>query len=437
MAVTGAARLARPRRWPAGLAWMLWALVILGLAVVAWQDHLLREAGRPDLVLFDTFAAVPVLTMVSASTAGAVLASRRPRHPVGWLLLAFGLSLTANGVAAGYLRYGLLAGPGALPAIRSVVLYYPATVFTAQLLLGFVLLLTPTGSLPSPGWRWWARAMVAALVAVLVAVALAPGLVNPRYQAANGPFDFRGLGGALLAANQAALAVTTLAVVVGAASLVVRFRHAPAVERQQLRWVALAAAPLALTVPIVVAGLATGSPGLVDELLAVCLASIPLAIAAAILRYRLYDLDRIISRTLTYGLLTVLLGGGYAGVVLGLGQLLGHDSPLVVAGATLAVAALFGPARRRTQDLVDRHFDRRRYDANNTIAAFSARLRQQIDLESLTGELLAVVEATTQPTNVSLWLRPSVSASPDQRSVDPSGAASQPTAASPSSRTAL
>ncbi|HEV3498363.1 MAG TPA: hypothetical protein VHA34_18650, partial [Actinomycetes bacterium] len=113
------------------------------------------------------------------------------------------------------------------------------------------------------------------------------------------------------------------------------------------------------------------------------------------------------------------------------------DSTLAVAGATLAVAGAFGPARRRVQAAVDRRFDRRRYDANNTIAAFSARLRQQIDLESLTGELLAVVEATTQPTNVSLWLRPSVSASPDQRSVDPSRAASQPTAASPSARTAL
>jgi hypothetical protein len=250
--------------------------------------------------------------------------------------------------------------------------------------------------------------MVAALVAVLVAVALAPGLVNPRYQAANGPFDFRGLGGALLAANQVGLAVTTLAVVVGAASLVVRFRHARAVERLQLRWVAFAAAPLALMVPIVVVGLAMGTrPGLVDELLAVCLASIPLAIAAAILRYRLYDLDRIISRTLTYGLLTVLLGGGYAGVVLGLGQLLGRDSPLVVAGATLAVAALFGPARRRTQELVDRRFDRRRYDTARTIAEFSARLRQEVDLDTLTGELLAVVEQTMQPTLASLWLRPS------------------------------
>jgi hypothetical protein len=399
-------RLPGARRWAAGLAWMLWAQVLLGLAVVAWQDHLLRQAGRPDAVLLGAFAAVPVLSMVSASTAGSVLASRRPAHPVGWLLLACGLLLAANGAAAGYLRYGLLARPGALPAIRSVVLYYPATLFTAQVLIGFVLLLTPTGSLPSPRWRWWARAMVAALIAVLVAVALTPGLVNPQYQAANGPFDFRGLGGALLAANQVGLAVTTLAVLVGAASLVVRFGHARAVERQQLRWVALAAAPLALMVPIVVVGLATGRSG-IDELLAVCLAPMPLAIAAAILRYRLYDLDRIVSRTLTYGLLTVVLGGGYAGVVLGLGQLVGRDSSLVVAAATLAVAAVFQPARRRIQHAVDRRFNRRRYDAAQTIQAFSARLRQQIDLDTLTAELLGVVEQTMQPTQASLWLRPS------------------------------
>jgi hypothetical protein len=180
-----------------------------------------------------------------------------------------------------------------------------------------------------------------------------------------------------------------------------------------------------------------GIPVLADWAPAVWVVVLPVAVGAAILRYRLYDLDRIVSRTLAYGLLTLLLGGGYALVVLGLGQLLGRESPLVVAAATLAVAALFGPARRRIQGLVDRRFDRRRYDAANTIAAFSARLRQQIDLESLTGELRAVVEAAMQPTSVSLWLRPSVSASPDQRRVDPSRAASQPTAPSPSARTAL
>jgi hypothetical protein len=136
-------------------------------------------------------------------------------------------------------------------------------------------------------------------------------------------------------------------------------------------------------------------------------ALLPLATGAAILRYRLYDLDRIISRTLAYGLLTVLLGLGYAGVVLLLGRFLGQESSLVVAGATLAVAAVFQPARRRIQAVVDRRFNRRRYDAARTIAAFSARLRQQVDLDSLTTELLAVVEQAMQPTQAWLWLRPS------------------------------
>jgi hypothetical protein len=131
----------------------------------------------------------------------------------------------------------------------------------------------------------------------------------------------------------------------------------------------------------------------------------PVAIGAAILRYRLYDLDRIISRTLAYGLLTLLLGGGYALVVLGLGQLLGQDSALVVAAATLAVAAVFQPARRRVQAVVDRWFNRRRHDAARIIEGFGTRLRDQVDLDTLTADLLGVVDQTMQPTRVSLWLR--------------------------------
>jgi hypothetical protein len=147
-------------------------------------------------------------------------------------------------------------------------------------------------------------------------------------------------------------------------------------------------------------------------------AVLPPAIGAAILRYGLYDLDRIISRTLAYGLLTVLLGGGYAAVALGLGQLLGQNSSLVVAAATLAAATLFQPARRRIQAVVDRRFNRRRYDAARTIAAFSGRLRDEIDLATLTGELLTVVEQTMQPTRVSLWLRPPVEQSAQRSTVD-------------------
>jgi hypothetical protein len=150
----------------------------------------------------------------------------------------------------------------------------------------------------------------------------------------------------------------------------------------------------------------TGDEVLLGWVSAVVLGLMPLATGAAILRYRLYDLDRIVSRTVAYGLLTVLLGGGYAVVVLGLGQLLGRDSTLVVAGATLAVAALFQPARRRVQGAVDRRFNRRRYDAARTIQGFSTRLREQVDLDALTAELLVVADQTMQPTRVSIWLRP-------------------------------
>jgi hypothetical protein len=217
---------------------------------------------------------------------------------------------------------------------------------------------------------------------LLVGLALASGPLDVRYQVLGGPFDPRGQGGVLLVVNQLALAFTTLAVVVGAGSLVVRFRRAQGVERQQLRWVAWAATLALLGAVVALGGLAVGATAVVTWAISISLAVLPLAIGAAILRYRLYDLDRIISRTLGYGLLTVLLGGGYAAAVLGLGQLLGRDSSLVVAAATLAAAALFRPARRRLQQAVDRRFNRRRHDAAQTIAAFSDRLHQQIDLDS-------------------------------------------------------
>jgi len=405
MVVTPGAQPAWGRGWPAGVAWALWVLTILDLVVIAWLDHLLRQAGRPDLAQLGAGAAAPVLAAVSASTVGAVLASRRPRHPVGWLLLALGLSLNGSGVAAAYSNYGLLARPGTLVAARSVALYLPATIVTALACLGFVLLLTPTGSLPSARWRWWARAAAAAPVFSVLVIMLSSQPLDQPYQAPESPLDLRGLGGALLVVYQLAFGVTNVAVVVAAGSLVVRYRCARGTERQQLRWVALAAALVSGAAVVVLAGVVMGAAALVSWVAGICVAILPLAIGAAVLRYRLYDLDRIISRTLTYGLLTVLLGGAYVGVVL-LGGLLGSGSSLAVAGATLAVAAVFQPARRRLQQLVDRRFNRRRYDAAMTIGAFSARLREQVDLGTLTTELLAVVEQTMQPAQTSLWLRP-------------------------------
>ena len=385
------------------LAWALWVLVVLGLAAGFWLEVLLRRAGRADPL--DT-AVAPTVATVSAATVGAVLAGRRPRHPVGWLLLACGLSLSAAGVAGGYAPYGLQVRPGALPAAAWVAMYYPATALLALALLGLVLLLTPTGSPPSPGWRWWAWLMAGTLAVLVLAMPLAPRPPEERYRAVDNPLDLRPFEGALLLANRALLAVTALGVLVGAGSLVVRFRHARGIERQQLRWVVLAAALTGVGMLASVVLVAAGNESLVGWVSGVCVVLLPLAVGAAVLRYRLFDLDRIISRTLAYGLLTLLLGGGYAAVILGLGQLVGRDSSLAVAAATLAVAALFQPARRRIQAAVDRRFNRRRHDAAQTIQEFSTRLREQVDLDCLTAELLIVAEETMQPTQASLWLRP-------------------------------
>jgi hypothetical protein len=412
MAVTQAARMLRR---PGVLAWALWVLVVLGLAAGFWLEVLLRRAGRSDPL--DT-AVGPTLAAVSAATVGAVLAGRRPRHPVGWLLLAFALSLAVNGVAGGYAPYGLEARPGALPAAAWVAMYYPATALVAFACLGLVLLLVPTGSPPSPRWRWWGWLTVGTLAVLLLAMPFAPRPPDWRYRGVDNPLDLRPFDGALLLAYRAALAVTVLGILVGAGSLVVRFRRARGIERQQLRWVVLAAALTGVVMLASVVLVAAGKEVLVGWVSAVCVAFLPLATGAAILRYRLFDLDRIISRTLSYGVLTIILGLGYAGVVLGFGQLLRRDSNLVVAGATLAVAGLFQPARRRVQQAVDRRFNRRRYDAARTIEAFSAWLRQQTDLDTLTAELLTVVDQTMQPTRVSLWLRPPAEHSAQRPTID-------------------
>jgi hypothetical protein len=272
---------ARRRPWPAALAWSLYALVLLLFAAFPVLDRLARHAGRPDLALLAPFVVAPSLAAFTASTVGAVLASRRPRHPVGWLLL------------------------------------------------------TPTGSAPSARWRRWG---VAAAMAVLaVAATVAPGSLDARALAVEGPVGPRAFGGALAVLNQLALAMAILIILGGAASLVTRFRRAHGVERQQLRWVALAAALTGAAMLATAVLVAVGDLALAGWASVLGTVFLPLATGAAILRYRLYDLDQIISRTVAYGLLTVLLGLGYAAVVLGLGRLLPERSSLAVAAATLAV----------------------------------------------------------------------------------------------------
>jgi hypothetical protein len=406
--VTPSARPAWPRWWPAGLAWALWALTMLGLAATAWLDHLLRQAGLPDLTSLSASSIPVVVAAVSAATVGALLAARRPAHPVGWLLLGLGLSLTVHDLTYSYTRYGLVARPGALPAASYLAGFNNGIVLSWLSCAGFVLLLTPTGKLPSPRWRWWGRVAAAAAAVWLLASIIHPEPLYPEYPTIGNPLAVPALPRGLLDVVMPAAGVVVLAaLVVGAVSLVGRFRRARGTERQQLRWLAWGAALAAVALLVALAALVLEDDfTLLNVALGVCAALLPLATGAAILRYRLYDLERIVSRTLAYGLLTVLLGSGYVGVVLGLGRLLPQGSSLVVAAATLAVAAVFHPARRRIQNAVDSRFNRRRHDAGQLIAAFSARLREEIDLDTLTAELLTVVDQTMQPTQASLWLRP-------------------------------
>lgn len=393
------------------LAWALWVVGVLALIAAAWLDHLLRQAGRHDLAIVDAALLAVAGPHLALATVGAVIASRRPRHPVGWLLLlAFGVLGQAGFAVATYADYGLLVRPGDLPGAWLAARSFHATGAAAFACLAFVLLLTPTGSLPSRSavWRWLATLTAGTPIALLLAVALVPGPDVQPYHRPEGPFDLQGYEGPLLAAYEFAFAVSFAAVAIGAASLMMRFRRARGAEREQLRWVALAAALAALLFLAILAGVAIGAPALPDPGIVgpAALVVLMLGISAATLRYRLYDLDRIISRTLAYAVLTVLLGGGYALVVVGLGQLMRRQSSLVVTAATLALAGLFQPVRRRVQEVIDRRFNRRRYDAAQTIQAFTSRLSQQIDLDSLTAELLRVIEQTMQPTAASVWLRP-------------------------------
>jgi hypothetical protein len=410
----GQAGAARPR-WPAALAWALYGLVLALFATFPVLDRMLRDAGRPDLALLVPFVIPPSVAALTAGTVGAVLASRRPRHPVGWLLLGVGLAMAAGGTMAGYLPYTVVVRPGSLPAAAFLARIYAPITDLALAALGFVLLLTPTGSAPTPRWRRWGDAAAVAVGTLAVAATIAPGRLDPRVLSLDGPVGPRAFGGALAVANQLALVVAFLVILGGAGSLVTRFRRARGVERQQLRWVVLAAALTGMAMLATAVLVAAGNLDLAGWTSVIGTVFLPLATGAAILRYRLYDLDRIISRTVAYGLLTLLLGLGYAAVVLGLGRLLPQGSSVAVAAATLAVAAAFQPARRRVQALVDRRFNRRRHDAARLIEAFRARLRDQVDLDALHGELLAVVDQTMQPTRATLWLRPAPGPAPATR----------------------
>ena len=394
-------------RAPTRLAWSLCglglALLVATLLVLLADRPPVRPGGDPW-----GRQVADLLGLAGAPLLGGLIAARRPDNPYGWLWLAFGLSLAVSAFADAYAAVALTSSPFGLPGLALVV-WLGGVGFTAALgMFPFLFLLFPTGRLPSPRWRLWAWAIV--VVGALTLVAVAFGSETLADEVAN-PLAVGGwLGDVLDRSVNLGYVGLFVATALSALVLPLRLRRARGVERQQLKWFAYAAALLGAFILADELGLQTS--GLVDVLAeTLTMAGVYAGIGIAVLRYRLYEIDRLINRTLVYGLLTALLGLVYAGSVLVLGQLfggLGRDPPSwVVAGVTLTVAALFQPARRRIQGAVDRRFNRRRYDMAKTIERFSTRLRDEVDLDTLSAELLGVVEQTVQPTTASLWLRPS------------------------------
>jgi hypothetical protein len=401
------------RKRSARVAWLMLAIFAtsygVGIPLSVANGNAQRQPG---------FLLALLLAFTAFMIVGAVIVAHRPGNAVGWIFSAIGLLSATGTLALDYAEYAYVTLPGSLPGAVLAAWFQWWWLPIFALIFVFTLLLFPTGRLLSARWRPVAVLAAVATAAVAMLGALQPTLTlqNEDYTVRN-PIGLNGIPdpeeGGLGAVLVGLLAFCAVAAV---ASVVLRFRRSRGVERQQLKWFTYAAA-LAILCQLVTQELLP-SGAVSDVLFGLTIAFIPIAAGIAILRHRLYDIDRLINRTLVYGALTALLGAVYAGAVLVLGQLfggVGADPPSwAVAGATLAVAALFQPARRRIQAVVDRRFNRRKYDAAKTIEAFSARLRDEVDLDTLSTELLAVVDQTMQPTTASLWLRPSAKPLPPE-----------------------
>jgi hypothetical protein len=391
----------RPAR-PARLAWgafALWVLLVIARGAFA-------IAGTPA----DPF----VIVMAGFPLAGIMILARQPRNRVGWILMAIGL-LTAEPLGA-YGSFALAHGlpGGALATVVNAPMWAPPIVTMGTILL----LRFPNGTLLSPRWRWVERLSGASIGVIVVILVLIPkDLSDLGYPGVPNPIGIDELAGVLNAALVLVFLVP-ITIVLSATSLVIRFRRSSGVEREQLKWLTTAAgAVAALYLAGMVANVATGalwansSPAWLDVLTSVsafAFVLIPVAIGIAVLRYRLYEIDRIISRTLGYAILTAILAGVFAGAVLGLQALLRpitQESQAAVAASTLLVAALFGPIRRRVQAVVDRRFDRSRYDAARVADGFGARLRDRLELDAVSAELASTAHAALRPASVSVWVR--------------------------------
>jgi hypothetical protein len=395
----------------ARLAWCLWAaslvLTVLGLL------FLVTSRSRTGAPVYDYWLVNTVIA-IGFSTVGAVITPRLPRqNPVGWLFCTIGLVGGVRLFVAEYAIVTLLAEPGSLPSTLpggEALAWISSWVWVLHVgLFVFLALLFPDGRPLSSRWRPLVWGIGVVIVAGTVSVALWPETAR-GFDVINHPLGTE-------VATDVINPVESIVYVLGliaAASLLVRLRGSKGIERQQVKWFTYAVAVLATSATL--AYVVSESMGVVwldrisSVLVIVSVVGLPVAVGIAILRYHLYNIDLLINRTLVYGPLTVVLAGLYVGSILVL-QLLfraltGEESQLVVVASTLAIAALFNPLRRRIQGLIDRSFYRRKYDAVKTLEAFSAKLRDETDLDALSDDLVGVVRGTMQPVHVSLWLRP-------------------------------
>jgi hypothetical protein len=368
------------------LAWVLFVLTLAGAVV--------NQLAQQE---FDALS-VPFVAM---SLVGAVIVWRTGGNRVGWVMVAIGVMALSSALG------GVVADSGSVPEGLLVLAALAAdSMFVATLAGTFVILplLFPTGRPPTPRWRWvgWAAlgAVVVNTALVVIQPTVAGGVPNPLgIPGAPGPENS--------AIGTAVIVVVLVCMVLAAASLVVRFRRASGVERKQVAWLTYAVAVIAVTLvaqefaPI----LGLEVPGWFEDIsFVLAISAFPVAIGIAVLRYRLYDIGRLVRRTVSYALVALLLAAVYLAGIAALGAVVGRESPLAVAAATLGAAALFNPVRRRVQRWIDRRFDRARYDAQMVVEQFSARRRGEVDLDGLAADLTGVVAATLRPNGVSLVL---------------------------------